>query len=350
MKLSDFDYELPKELIAQVPLENREDSRLMIINRQSWQILDKHFFDIFDCLWENDVLVVNNTRVINARLKWHIIDKDDNLNNSEIEIFLHKQISINSWDCLVYPWRKLKIWKKVIISNHLKEKDLVWIIKEVSESWRIVEFNIWWQDFLDIVDNVWHTPLPPYIKEKLKDKERYQTVFNKNIWSVAAPTAWLHFSKSLIEKLKYKWVIFEEVLLNVWLWTFKWVESENILEHKMHKEYIELDKQTADRLNNYKKLWKRIIAVWTTSVRVLESMANNKLILEAWKKETDIFIYPWYKRKFVDSMITNFHLPKSTLLMLVSSFAWKNLIDEAYKKAIKEKYRFFSFWDAMFIE
>jgi S-adenosylmethionine:tRNA ribosyltransferase-isomerase len=197
---------------------------------------------------------------------------------------------------------------------------------------------------------LWTIPLPPYIKEKLENSERYQTVYNEIEWSVAAPTAWLHFTDELIEKLEKKWVIFEKVLLHVGLGTFKWVQTEDILDHKMHSEYIELKKDVAERLNKYKAEWKKITAVWTTSIRVLESFTNDNWIIESWNKNTDIFIYPGYKWKFVDKIITNFHLPKSTLLMLVSSFAGSENIKKAYNFAIKNKFRFFSFWDAMFIK
>ncbi len=347
MKLSDFDYHLPKNLIAQTPIEKRDNSKLLILDKQSGQITDKKFSNILDILWKNDVLVVNKTRVINARLKGFIKTKT-NSKEKEVEIFLHKQISYNIWDCLVYPWKKLKIWTEVNLVAHSDK--LIWKIKSISESWRIIEFNKWWIEFLNIIESVWDVPLPPYIKEKLKNKERYQTVYNENSWSVAAPTAWLHFTTDLLKKLETKWVKIEKVLLHVWLWTFKNVQTEDIRQHKMHKEYIELTKEVAKRLNKYKKEWKNIIAVWTTSVRVLESFSDNYWVLKYWKKETDIFIYPGYKWKFVNNIITNFHLPKSTLLMLVSSFVWKNNIKKAYTHAIKQKYRFFSFWDAMWIK
>lgn len=341
MKLSEFNYELPKELIAQTPIEPRDHSKLLVLDKKNWEIVDNNFYNLVDSLWENDVIVLNNTKVIKARLKWKL-----ETGLLDVEIFLHKQINDTTWDCLVYPWKKLKPWTRVVF----EENNLSCKIKTVSEKWRIVEFSKWWIEFINIIDKIWHTPLPPYIKEKLNNIDRYQTVYNEKYGSVAAPTAWLHFTNELIEKLKKKWVKIEKVLLHVWLWTFMWVETENILDHKMHSEYIEIEKETADRLNQYKKAWKNIIAVWTTSVRVLESFTNKNGIVESWEKETNIFIYPWYKWKFVDSIITNFHLPKSTLLMLVSSMAWKENIKNAYNHAIKNKYRFFSFWDAMWIK
>jgi len=343
MKLTEFDYNLPKELIAQTPITPRDHSRLLKLNKNNWNISENKFYSILDEFNENDVIVLNKTKVINARLHWKInIWKE---NEKQVEIFLHKQINNNTWDCLVYPWKKLKIWKIVKFDFGLTA-----IIKDISDKWRIVEFNIWWIEFLSIIENLWEIPLPPYIKEKLKNSNRYQTVFNEISGSVAAPTAWLHFTPELIKKLQEKWVKIEKVLLHVWLWTFSWVETENILDHKMHSEYIELEKEVAKRLNQYKSQNKNIIAVWTTSIRVLESFANKNWILEHWNKETDIFIYPGYNWKFVDWIITNFHLPKSTLLMLVSSFAWKENIDNAYKYAVNNKFRFFSFGDAMLIK
>lgn len=340
MKLSDFDYHLPTELIAQTPIEPRSNSRLLILDRKTRQIEEKQFFNIEDYLWENDVLVLNKTRVINARLNWIIRDK-----NLICEIFLHKQISANTWDCLVYPGKKLKVWAKIDF--------LLWLeaeIVDISDSGRIVKFNKTWIEFLDIVDKVGQIPLPPYIKEKLENSSRYQTVFSEINWSVAAPTAGLHFTPELLDNLEKKWVKIEKVLLHVWLGTFKWVETENILDHKMHSEFAEIEEEIAKRLNEYKKQGKRIIAVGTTSVRTLESFWNPDNTLSFGSKDTEIFIYPGYNWKFVDSIITNFHLPKSTLLMLISSFAWKDKVDEAYKYAVENKFRFFSFWDAMWIK
>lgn len=360
MKLKEFDYHLPPELIAQTPIEPRDHSRLMIVDRKTWDIRDKYFYNLLDELSENDVLVVNQTRVINARLHGTI---KSSLSTEEwgdellkrVEIFLHKQISQNSWDCLVYPWKKLKPGKKISFTIHSPNKKefedvvLTATIKEISEKGRIVEFNKWWVEFLEIVEKLWETPLPPYIKEKLENSDRYQTVYNKTSGSVAAPTAWLHFTPELLEKLEKKWVKIEKVLLHVWLWTFAWVETEKIEDHSMHSEYIELEEDVAKRLNKYKNEWKKIVAVWTTSNRVLESFSDDTWFLSHGCKDTDIFIYPWYKWKFIDWIITNFHLPKSTLIMLVSSFAGQENIKKAYSHAISNKYRFFSFWDAMLI-
>ena len=339
MLLSDFDYHLPEELIAQTPIEPRDHSKLLKLNASSWEIKEDKFYSILDELSENDVLVLNKTRVINARLHW----KNDYWR--DVEIFLHKQISEDSWDCLIFPWKKLKPWRKVTFEFWLEA-----IVKEYTEAWRIMKFNKSWVDFLQTIEKLWEIPMPPYIKEKLKNSERYQTIWSEIEWSVAAPTASLHFTDELLEKIKKKWVKIEKVLLHVWLGTFMTVKSDNILEHNMHSEYIELEDDVAKRLNKYKSEWKRIIAVWTTSIRVLETMSDDLGKIHSWNKDTDIFIYPGYKWKFVDAIITNFHLPKSTLLMLVSSFAWKENIFKAYNYAVNNKFRFFSFWDAMFIK
>ena len=387
MKLTDFDYDLPQELIAQTPVEPRDSSRLLMLDKQTWNIQDAIFRDLADELWENDVLVVNKTRVINARLKGYIklpstlkghqgplrstlavagadpgvggeVWKGDSEELKQVEIFLHKQISNTSWDCLVYPGKKLKPGTEVYFNSPSFDSkrgarggiELSAVIKSISEKWRIVEFNIWGLEFLKIVEQIGNTPLPPYIKETLDDASRYQTVYNETEWSSAAPTAGLHFTDKLMEKLEKKWVKIEKVLLHVWLGTFANVETEDIENHHMHTEYIELESETARKLNSYKSEWKRIIAVGTTSIRVLESFSDSNWMLKSWNSETDIFIYPGYKWKFVDSLITNFHLPKSTLVMLVSSLAWEQNIKDAYAHAIQQKYRFFSFGDAMWIK
>lgn len=368
MKLSEFDYFLPKELIAQTPITPRDNSRLLVLDKETWEITDQSFFDLLDYLWENDVLVLNKTKVLKARLKGEIITnnwentppdslsfvfppqlrgiKGESFENGEIkcEVFLHKQICDNTWDCLVYPGKKMKVWTVVNLNG------LYWVIKEISENWRIVEFDKWWNEFFEIIETIWETPIPPYIKERLEDSDRYQTIYSKEIGSVAAPTAWLHFTPELLKNLENKWVKIEYVLLHIWLWTFKSIDTENILDYNIHSEYISLDFETSKRLNEYKKSWKNIVSVWTTSTRTLESFATKEWELTYWEKETTLYIYPWYKWLFVDKLITNFHLPKSSLLVLVSSFAWKENIKNAYKHAVDNKYRFFSFWDAMFIK
>ncbi len=356
MQLSDFDYNLPNELIAQFWIEPRDHSRLLIVDKKVWKITQKKFYDILDYLWENDVLVINKTRVINARLKGFMTmtlpaDERRDWKKTKLkncEIFLHKQINSSSWDCMTYPWKKLKIGRKIFFEINWK-KVLKAEVKENTHYWKIIKFSKSGLEFLEIIEKIGEIPLPPYIKNKLENSERYQTIFSEIKGSVAAPTASLHFTEELFEKLKKKWVKIEKVLLHVGLGTFNDVKTEKIKDHKMHLEYIELEEKVAKNLNKYKTEWKNIIAVWTTSIRVLESFCDDFWILKSWKTETDIFIYPSYKWKFVDSIITNFHLPKSTLLMLVSSFTWRELIMKAYKYAVENNFRFFSFWDAMFL-
>ena len=357
MKLSEFDYTLPPEKIAQTPAEPRDSSKLLILDTDTWNIQDTRFFEIENYLWPNDVLVVNATKVIKARLKGKIWER-------QVEIFLHKQISQDTWDCLVYPGKKLKPWKEIVFyqkkdseSPSMEHSSSEWqsillkaTIEKISEKWRIVQF--WWykNSFFETLDELGEIPLPPYIKEKSPD-ERYQTVYNNEVWgSVAAPTAGLHFTPELLKKLEKKWVCIEKVILHVGLGTFMNVETENIEDHSMHSEFISLDEKTSQRLNDYKTWGKRIIAVGTTSIRVLESFSDDSGHLWHGTMDTDIFIYPGYKWKFVESLITNFHLPKSTLLMLVSSLAGKENIKNVYRHAIDNNYRFFSFGDAMWIE
>lgn len=373
MKLSDFDYELPDELIAQTPMEPRDHSRMLQLDKTTWGISEGKFYDIFDQLWENDVLVLNKTKVINARLHWYIQATESGLSGLDessdsstpkpVEIFLHKQLNDTTWDCLVYPGKKFKPGKKIDFylpspkgrgagGEGWKNGPVILTaqIIKTSDSWRIVEFSKGGIEFMEIIEKLWEIPLPPYIKEKLENSERYQTVFNEVSWSVAAPTAGLHFTPELIQRLKDKWVKFEKVLLHVGLGTFKNVEVEDVTSHKMHSEYIEIEPKVAQRLNQYKIEWKRIISVGTTSIRVLESFTDKTGLISSWSMNTQIFIYPGYTWKFVDAMITNFHLPQSTLLMLVSSFAWKENIENSYRYAVENQFRFFSFWDVMFIK
>ena len=345
MQLSNFDYHLPQDRIAQTPAEPRDSAKLLCLEKNSWQIKDRVFSDIADMLTKNDVLVVNETRVIKARLKWKIYGTE-----KECEVFLHKQISDNTWDCLVYPGKKLKPWTNVVFYEEELQFFTATIVSN-SQKWRIVEFSLSGQEFLDVVDQIWETPLPPYIKDSDTPDERYQTVYNKvnKSWSVAAPTAGLHFTPELLEKLEKKWIQIEKICLHVGLGTFANVEVEDIKDHHMHSESAYISKETSHKLNAYKFEWKRIIAVWTTSVRTLESFTDSDWQLWHGNIDTEIFIYPGYKWNFVDSIITNFHLPKSTLMMLVSSFAGSKNIKKAYKHAIESEYRFFSFWDAMWL-
>ena len=341
MKTSDFYYDLPEELIAQKPVEPRDSSRLLVLNRKTGQIEHKHFYDIIDYLSKDDVLVINNTRVIPARLYGL---KEET--GAKVEILLLKRINLSSYECLLKPAKRFKVGAKFRISDNLSAE----IVGDLAEiGGRVIEFHLQSGTLEEELDRIGEMPLPPYIHEKLKNKERYQTVYNKIPGSSAAPTAGLHFTQELLEKIRAKGVQIVEVLLNVGLGTFRPVSEENIENHHMHSEMIEVSKETADKLNMAKKEGKRIIAVGTTSVRTLESATNDKGEIEPCKKETNIFIYPGYKFKFVDSIITNFHLPESTLIMLISAFAGREETLNAYKVAVEEKYRFFSFGDSMFI-
>ncbi|MCT4617488.1 MAG: tRNA preQ1(34) S-adenosylmethionine ribosyltransferase-isomerase QueA [Candidatus Gracilibacteria bacterium] len=341
MNLSDFDYNLPEKLIAQTPLEKRDTSRLLVLDKNEKTREDKIFSDIVDELGENDVLVVNKTRVMNARLSGELES------GREVEVFLHNELEAGIWDCIVFPGKKLKPGKKIKFPEF---PELEGEVIKVTDLGRKIKFNISGEVFLDIIEKIGEIPLPPYIKEKLENNERYQTVYNEKLGSVAAPTAGLHFTPELLEKLEKKGVKIEKVLLHVGAGTFKPVQTDNILEHKMHSEYIELERETSEKLNKYKKEGKRIIAVGTTSIRVLESFSDENGELKFGQRNTDIFIYPGYKWKFVDAMVTNFHLPKSTLLMLVSSFAGREFMLESYNHAVENNYRFFSFGDAMLIK
>lgn len=328
-------YDLPEELIAQIPAEPRDSSRLLVYHKSSGEIEHKIFRDVLDYLKPGDVLVVNNTRVLPARL----YGKKES--GAQIEVLLLKRIDLNTWETLAKPGKRLKVGTEIIFSENLKGK----IKSDTDFGGKIIEFEF---DgvFEDIISKCGVMPLPPYIHKQYKDKERYQTVYNKITGSSAAPTAGLHFTNELLEKIRAKGVEIIEVLLHVGLGTFRPVNEDNILEHKMHSEYIEVTSENATKLNNAKREGRRIIAVGTTSVRVLESATDNNGIIHACQKETDIFIYPGYKFKMVDGLITNFHLPESTLIMLVSAFIGFDETMNMYNTAVKEKYRFFSFGDA----
>ena len=328
-------YDLPEELIAQTPAEPRDSSRLLVYHKSSGEIEHKIFRDVLDYLKPGDVLVVNNTRVLPARL----YGKKES--GAQIEVLLLKRIDLNTWETLAKPGKRLKVGTEIIFSENLKGK----IKSDTDFGGKIIEFEF---DgvFEDIISKCGVMPLPPYIHKQYKDKERYQTVYNKITGSSAAPTAGLHFTNELLEKIRAKGVEIIEVLLHVGLGTFRPVNENSILEHKMHSEYIEVTSENATKLNNAKREGRRIIAVGTTSVRVLESATDNNGIIHACQKETDIFIYPGYKFKMVDGLITNFHLPESTLIMLVSAFIGYDETMNMYNTAVKEKYRFFSFGDA----
>ena len=338
LKKSSYFYELPQELIAQTPAEPRDSSRLLVYNRKENKITHKIFHDIIDYLKEGDVLVVNNTRVLPARLYGY------KQTGAKIEILLQKRLNLTDWEVIARPTKRLK--ENIILTFNENLSCRILSIGEYGSCNIQFIFNGVFEERLSEVGQV---PLPPYITKKLKNKERYQTVYSKIEGSSAAPTAGLHFTKELLDKIKAKGVQIVEVLLHVGLGTFRPVKEENILNHKMHSEYIEMSEENAKILNDAKAKGERIIAVGTTSIRVLESCANENGEIIPQKRETDIFIYPSYKFKVVDALITNFHLPESTLIMLISAFAGYDNTMNIYKIAVQEKYRFFSFGDAMFI-
>lgn len=342
MKTSEFKYELPEELIAQTPIKDRSSSNMMVLNKKTGEIQHKTFENILDYLNTGDCLVLNDTRVIPARIFGKIYFKDGSY--KDVEIFLLKRLNQNNWEALVRPGKKFKIGTEVYINEELKGK----VVDILEDGNRIIEFNYLgiWEEVLDRAGNV---PLPPYIKETLEDKERYQTVYNKYSGSAAAPTAGLHFTKELLKKIEAKGVNIVYLTLHVGLGTFRPVKVENVLEHKMHSEEYHISKESCDIINSCKNNGKRVISVGTTSCRVLESATDNRGIINPLSGETDIFIYPGYKFKIVDALITNFHLPESTLLMLVSALSSKDIILNAYKEAVKQRYRFFSFGDCMYI-
>lgn len=341
MKTSDFYYDLPTELIAQTPVEPRDNAKMLVYNMKTKQIEHKHFYDIVNYLSPNDCLVFNRSKVIPARIYAHREAKDET-----IEVLLLKKYSLNLFECLVKPGKKCKEGTILYFSDNLTGE--VKKIKETGE--RVIEFTVKNGDlFENELNKIGEMPLPPYIKEKLKDKDRYNTVYAKEEGSSAAPTAGLHFTTELLDKIRAKGVEIEEVVLHVGLGTFRPVKVEDVSKHIMHTEEYFVDEETAKRLNKAKKEGKRIIAVGTTSVRTLETVATENGEIKAGHGETNIFIYPPYKFKFVDALITNFHLPESTLLMLVSSLMGKNEMFTCYTEAIKNSYRFFSFGDCMFI-
>ena len=335
---SSYYYDLPEELIAQTPVEPRDSSRLLVYNIKTKTIEHKIFRDIVDYLHEGDVLVINNTRVLPARLYGY---KET---GAKIEILLQKRIDLKTWEAIAKPFKRLSVGTKVTFSQNLS----CVILSKGEYGGCTIQFDF---DgvFEERLSEVGQVPLPPYIHEKLKDKERYQTVYSKVKGSSAAPTAGLHFTPELLQEIKDKGVEIVEVLLHVGLGTFRPVKEDNILNHDMHSEYIEMTEENAYKLNKAKSDGRRVIAVGTTSVRVLESCADERGVIMPQKRETNIFIYPSYKFKFVDALITNFHLPESTLIMLISAFAGYDETMQIYNVAVHEQYRFFSFGDAMFI-
>lgn len=340
MKTSDFYYDLPKELIAQTPIEPRDSSRLLVLGRESGNIEHKHFYDVLDYLNENDCLIINDSRVLPAR-----IYGNKKQSGGKVEFLLLKQIENNTWETLTKPGRKAKPGDEFIFGDGL----MSCVVKDIVEDGnRIVEFKCK-DNFYSTLDKLGQMPLPPYITEKLKDKERYQTVYSHELGSAAAPTAGLHFTNELLQKIKEKGVKIGKVTLHVGLGTFRPVKVDDVTKHVMHSEHYEVPEETAQLISQTKKNGGRVIAVGTTSCRTLESVAHKYGEVIAAHGDTSIFIYPGFEFKVLDGLITNFHLPESTLIMLVSAFAGFDNIMNAYKVAVEEKYRFFSFGDAMLI-
>lgn len=339
MDLKEFYYDLPEELIAQVPIQKRDESRLMILDREKQTIEHKIFKDILDYLKPGDCIVRNNTKVIPAR----IYGKKET--GANVEFLLLNNIDGDIWEAIVRPGNKLHIGTKVSFGEGLLDAEILEVMEGGTRKVKFTYNGI----FNEILDKIGLMPLPPYIHEELKEKDRYQTVYAKYQGSAAAPTAGLHFTEELLEKIKEKGVEIANVTLHVGIGTFRPVKVEKIEEHHMHSEHYYIKKEDAEKINNAKKNGGRIISVGTTSCRVLESIANENGLVQETEGDTSIFIYPGYKFKCVDALITNFHLPESTLLMLVSALAGKDYIMKAYKEAVKQKYRFFSFGDAMFI-
>ena len=340
MDVKDFDYDLPEELIAQDPLEDRSSSRLMVLDKKTGEVSHHIFKEIIKYLRPGDCLVLNNTKVIPARLYGV---KEGTM--AKIEILLLKRKQNDVWETLVKPGKKAKPGTKIIFGDGILTGE---VIDVVDDGNRLIQFS-YDGIFEEILDKLGQMPLPPYITHQLKDKNRYQTVYAKYDGSAAAPTAGLHFTKELLNEVKEKGVDIAEVTLHVGLGTFRPVKVDNVLDHHMHSEFYMVSQEAADKINNAKKNGRRIISVGTTSTRTLESAADENGMLHECSGWTDIFIYPGYKFKVIDCLITNFHLPQSTLVMLVSALAGREHILSAYKKAVEEKYRFFSFGDAMFI-
>ena len=340
MKTEDFDYDLPKELIAQTPLKNRNASRMMVLDKETGEYADKHFTDLIDYLNPGDTLVLNDTKVIPARLIGHKPDT-----GAVIEVLMLKDLGDDEWECLTKPAKRIKEGTIVKFSDELSCK-CMFVGDDGIRHYKFIYDGI----FLEILNRLGEMPLPPYITEKLDDKNRYQTVYAKNPGSAAAPTAGLHFTKEYLEKVKQKGVNIAYVTLHVGLGTFRPVVVEDVTKHDMHSEYYILSSEVADLLNKTRDAGKRIVAVGTTSTRVLETVADSNGHFKMQSGNTKIFIYPGYKFHGIDALLTNFHLPKSTLIMLISALAGKENVLNAYKHAVKEKYRFFSFGDCMFIK
>lgn len=340
IKTKDFDFYLPEELIAQDPLEDRSSSRLLVLKKETGKREHRVFKDIIEYLREGDCLVINNTKVIPARL---IGEREGT--GANIELLLLKRKENDIWETLVRPGKKAKVGTKILFGNGILTAEVIDIVEEGN---RLVKFY-YKGIFEEILDKLGQMPLPPYITHQLKDKNRYQTVYAKYEGSAAAPTAGLHFTKELLHQIENMGVTIANVTLHVGLGTFRPVKVENVLEHHMHSEYYQIEESEAKKINNAKKNGNRIICVGTTSCRTIESAADEQGLVKAGHAQTEIFIYPGYQFKVMDCLITNFHLPESTLLMLVSALAGKDTVLEAYKDAVEKQYRFFSFGDAMLI-
>ena len=340
MKVTDFTYELPEELIAQHPYDKRDEARLMVLNKTEQTIENKVFKDVIDFLNPGDCLVINDTKVIPARL--YGVKEETGAN---VEFLLLKQIENDIWEVMVRPGRKLMPGVTVSFGDGLLKAEILDILEGGNRKVKFEYKGI----FNEILDQIGLMPLPPYIKERLEDKDKYQTVYAKDIGSAAAPTAGLHFTEELLEKIRQKGIEIAKVTLHVGIGTFRPVKVETVEEHKMHSEHFYIKQEDVEKINKAKQNGKRVIAVGTTSCRVLESIADEKGLVKPIESDTSIFIYPGYKFKCIDALITNFHLPESTLIMLVSAFAGRDYIMKAYNQAVEEKYKFFSFGDAMLV-
>lgn len=340
MQTKDFYFDLPKELIAQDPLEDRSSSRLLVLDQKTGALEHKAFQDILQYLKAGDCLVLNNTKVIPARL---IGEREQT--GAKIELLLLKRKENDIWETLIKPGKKAKIGTKIQFGGGILVAEVIDVLEEGN---RLIQFQ-YNGIFEEILDQLGEMPLPPYITHQLKDKNRYQTVYAKHEGSAAAPTAGLHFTQGLLEEIEKKGVVIANVTLHVGLGTFRPVKVDNILEHHMHSEFYQIEKSEADKINSAKQAGNRVICVGTTSCRTIESATDDSGMIQAGNKTTEIFIYPGYKFRVLDGLITNFHLPESTLLMLVSALAGKENILKAYEEAVKERYRFFSFGDAMLI-
>lgn len=341
MKTSDFFYELPQELIAQTPVEPRDSSRLMVLHKDDGKVEHRVFSELIEYLNEGDCLILNNTRVIPARI--YGVKKET---GAVVEFLLLKQMENNVWECLCKPGKRAKIGSEFVFGEGITECEVIDITEDGN---RIIRFKCDSKEIYNILDKIGKMPLPPYITAELDNGERYQTVYSKELGSAAAPTAGLHFTEEMLERIKAKGVNIGYVTLHVGLGTFRPVKVDDVTNHKMHSEYYQLPKETAELINETKRNGNKVISVGTTSTRTLESVATKLGKIDEDEGNTEIFIYPGYKFKVIDAQITNFHLPESTLIMLVSAFAGYDNVMNAYKKAVEEKYRFFSFGDAMLI-